>query len=110
MKWTINNKTVLLTLISIAHNMNPLGKTGNVIRYLNKKEQDIILNNKLYNDIWSNTLENQFNTFKRNPLNIEFLSGLIDGDGNISFYFESTNTSIRPRFNFTIVQDTKNIS
>jgi hypothetical protein len=106
----INDQTVFLTLISIAKNMNPLGKTGNVIRYLKKEEENMILSNKLFEEVKLNTLNYELNTFKHNPLNIEFLSGLIDGDGNISFYFESTKEGIRPRFNFTIVQDSYNRS
>lgn len=105
----INNYTTLLTLVSVAHNMNPLSKKGNAIRYLNKDEENMILSNELFIKVKHDHLDKMLNSFKSNPLTIEFICGLIDGAGNISLYFEDNKDILRPRFNFTLVQDSHNV-
>lgn len=107
----VNNHNVLLSLIVLASNLNPLGKLGNNIRYLTKQEQDLVLNNKQPDNVDITLLTNEINNFKSKPITIDFLNGLIDGDGNITVYFEHNKLNyIRTRINFTIVQDSHNLS
>lgn len=111
----INNKLVLLSLIVIASNMNPLGKLGNKIRYLKPEEQQYVINNFQPQGIDISRLTKSINTFKINPLTREFLRGLFDGDGNLTVYFKPIKDSINGNIkysigsNFTIVQDNFNI-
>lgn len=107
-----NNKNILLSLIVIASNMNPLGKLGNKIRYLDKSDINLVLANKQPDGVDISKLESEIQNFKVKPINVEFIYGLIDGDGSISVYFKKQDTSnrIRVLLNFTIAQDTHNVS
>lgn len=73
-----------LDLIAISNNMNPLVKPSVQLQLMNKTYQDIILNNKLSNNIL-NELNNLINNFNyENNLNIDFINGLFDSDGWIT--------------------------
>lgn len=105
----INNEKMLLSLIIIASNINPLGKIGNNIRYLNKPHQNLVINNIQPDGIDLTEFYQYVENFIPKKLSVEFLNGLIDGDGNISVYFVIQDKT-RVRVNFTIVQDTHNLS
>jgi len=113
-----NNKLVLLSLIVIASNLNPNTRLGNKIRYLDKEEQQYVINNKQPKGIDISRLTNSIKTFKQNPLTREFLKGLFDGDGNLTIYLKSISSKMTKLneeikysigCNFTIVQDKFNL-
>lgn len=111
----VNNKPVLLNLIVIASNMNPLGKIGNSVRYLDKEEQKFIENNIMTIPEMSKDLQENIDKFVSNSLTLEYLHGLIDGDGNITVYLvPHTNVDKDIKYSigcsFTIVQDIHNLS
>jgi len=78
---------MLLSLIVLASHLNPLGKLGNKIRYLTPDEQKYVINNVQPEGIDISELTETIQNFKQNPLTLEFIHGLFDGDGNISIYF-----------------------
>nr|QBM09684.1 hypothetical protein [Dactylella sp.] len=134
-----NNKKMLLSLIVLASHLNPLGKIGNKIRYLDPEEQKYVINNIQPEGIDISELTESIKNFKQNELTLEFIHGLFDGDGNLSIYFvkpseaklnrvSSENQSLEEiktqhdyqnetreiklyvGYSFTIVQDKHNLS
>lgn len=72
-----NNRNVLLSLVVIASNMNPLEKLGNKIRYLKPEEQNYVINNIIPEGVDISKLNNSINNFSPNPLTLDFVLGLI---------------------------------
>jgi len=118
-----NNKKILLSLIVIASNMNPLGKLGNKIKYLTPDEQHYVINNIQPEGVDISKLTDSIKNFKQNNLTLDFIHGLFDGDGNLSVYFVKSSSSVcsgsiegvfpsklKIGFSFTIVQDSHNLS
>jgi hypothetical protein len=107
----INNKLALLSLVVIASHLNPLGKKGNNLRYLNPVEQGYVINNIQPADIDTSDLDNNIKNFKSNALSLGFIHGLFDGDGSLSVsLLKMKNTLVKARPSFVIVQDIHNIS
>lgn len=104
-----NNKDVFLSLIVISSQINPLGKLGNNTRYLTLDQQKYVVEGKHPEGVNVSALDSMIKSFKCNPLNIDFLNGLIDGDGNISVSFVKLKNVIHTSFNFTIIQDIHNL-
>lgn len=105
------NEKILLSLIVLASHLNPLGKMGNNIRYLNQKDQKLVINNIQPEGVDLTSLFEEIKAFKSNPLSLDFLNGLIDGDGSLSVYFtKRANNMIYPCLSFVIVQDIHNLS
>lgn len=110
-----NNRKNLLSLIVIASHLNPLGKMGTNLRFLNPEEQHYVINNIQPEGIDISKLTNSVKNFKQNPLTLDFIHGLFDGDGGLSVYFNSIQKSegdikLSIGFSFTIVQDVENLS
>jgi LAGLIDADG endonuclease len=118
-----NNKKILLSLIILASQMNPLGKLGNKIRHLMPDEQKCVINNVQPEGIDISKLTESIQSFKQNKLTLDFIHGLFDGDGGLSVSLvnfraavasssplDSDNNIISVRPKFTIVQDLHNIS
>jgi hypothetical protein len=108
---------VLLSLIVIANNMNPLGKLGSNIRYLTKEEQKYVIDNIQPEGVDISKLTESIESFKQNVLTLDFIHGLFDGDGNITVSLSNSSSSklveksrISVNISFTIVQDVHNIS
>lgn len=123
--WT--DKKILLSLIVIASNLNPLGKLGNKIRYLTTQEQKYVINNVQPERVDISKLTDSIKNFVKNKLTLDFIHGLFDGDGNLSVSLIKSSTSklvpsvslkdaaidknkIFLKTNFTIAQDVHNIS
>ena len=107
----LKNKLELLSLVVIASHLNPLGKIGNNVRYLNPVEQGYVINNIQPAGIDTSDLENNLKNFKSNPLSLGFIHGLFDGDGSLSVsLLKMKNTLVKARPGFVIVQDIHNIS
>lgn len=107
----LKNKLELLSLVVIASHLNPLGKIGNNVRYLNPVEQGYVINNIQPAGIDTSDLENNLKNFKSNPLSLGFIHGLFDGDGSLSVsLLKMKNTLVKARPSFVIVQDIHNIS
>lgn len=129
------DKNILLSLIVIASNMNPLGKLGNKIKYLTPDEQKYVLDNVQPEGVDISKLTESIQNFKQNKLILDFIHGLFDGDGGISVFFipkssgsvssqvlegtdaqqcelqkEVGETKLSIGFSFTIVQDKHNLS
>jgi len=118
-----NNKKILLSLIVIASNMNPLGKLGNKIKYLTHEEQHYVINNIQPEGVDISKLTESIQNFKQNKLTLDFIYGLFDGDGSLSVFFVKSSSSVRLEdiegpdpsklsvgISFTIVQDVHNLS
>lgn len=116
-----NNRQNLLSLIVIASHLNPLGKMGSNIRYLNPLEQHYVINNIQPLGVDISKLTDSINNFQPNPLTVDFVGGLWDGDGGLSVYFNSIfmlrklgkkagDIKVSIGFSFTIVQDIENLS
>nr|ATI20434.1 endonuclease [Juglanconis juglandina] len=73
-----NNRNVLLSLVVIASNMNPLEKLGNKIRYLKPEEQNYVINNIIPEGVDISKLNNSINNFSLNPLTLDFMKGLLE--------------------------------
>lgn len=105
----IKDKNLKLELLMLGYHMNAkfLKKDLEIFRYLNLSQISFIKS-----DNWKIILKEQLDLYPSNfKLNIYFIQGLFDGDGNISVYL-SKNTKINRiyiRFNFNIVQDFFNI-
>lgn len=103
---------VLLNLINMAYNinMNPLGKhklsRKELLNYFNNSEKSIILSDLIYKDL----LDNELSLYNdNNNINIDYIKGLFDGDGNICLYLEYNRLgNLRIRMTFNIVQDLYN--
>lgn len=115
----VNNRKILLSLIVIASNMNPLGKLGNKIRYLKPEEQKYVINNIQPEGGDISKLKDSIQNFPKNPLTLDFIQGLFDGDGNLTVYLvginaentsEGKNYKVTLRSAYTIVQDVHNLS
>lgn len=111
----VGNKNVFLSLVVIASNMNPLGKLGNKIRYLKPEQQYYVINNIQPEGVDISKLTDSIKNFKSNPLTLDFLHGLFDGDGSLSVYVKSLsqegkNFKLSMGYTFTIVQDIHNFS
>ena len=113
----VNNKKVLLSLIVIASNMNPLGKLGNKIRYLRSEEQKYVVNNIQPEGVDISNLTESIANFKPNPLTSDFINGLFDGDGNLTLSIASLKQletekffKLSVKFTFSIVQDVHSLS
>lgn len=118
-----NNRQNLLSLIVIASHLKPLGKMGSNIRYLNPLEQHYVINNIQPLGVDISKLTDSINNFQPNPLTVDFVGGLWDGDGGLSVYFNSIfmlrkfgknpkegDIKVSIGFSFTIVQDIENLS
>lgn len=111
----IENKQIFLSLVVIASNMNPLGKLGNIVRYLKPEKQHYVINNIQPEGSDISKLTNSLKIFKLNNLTLDFMQGLFDGDGNLTAYIVSLKKDglkfkLSMRFAFTIIQDVHNIS
>lgn len=111
----VEDKQIFLSLVVIASNMNPLGKLGNKIRYLKPEQQHYVINNIQPEGVNISKLTESIANFKSNPLTLDFLHGLFDGDGNLSAYIvsltkDAQNFKLSMRFAFTIVQDVHSLS
>jgi hypothetical protein len=111
----IEDKNVFLSLVVIASNMNPLGKLGNKIRYLKPEQQHFVINNIQPEGVDISKLMESVKNFKSNDLNLDFIKGLFDGDGNLTAYIVSLkkdglNYKLSMRFAFTIIQDVHSLS
>ncbi|RKF54623.1 hypothetical protein GcC1_210001 [Golovinomyces cichoracearum] len=109
------NRQVLLSLMVIASNLNPLGKVGGKIRYLRALEQKLVINNIQPASVDISKLTQVITNFKAKPLTVDFLQGLWDGDGGLSAYFKSIKKTpegfiCNMGFSFTIAQDIHNLS
>lgn len=118
------NRDMLISLIVIASSMNPLGKLGEKIRYLNPEEQLMVKNQIQPKNIDISILTNSIINYKPNKLTLDFIHGLFDGDGNITIYFDKSSNSalkrriisvadhsdISIRVTFCIAQDIHNVS
>jgi hypothetical protein len=110
------NKKILLSLIVIASQMNPLGKLGNKIRHLTPDEQKYVIDNVQPEGVDISKLTESIKKFKQNKLTLGFIQGLFDGDGGLSVSLvkfreaKADNNIITVRPKFTIVQDSHNIS
>ena len=109
------NRQVLLSLMVIASNLNPLGKVGGKIRYLRALEQKLVINNIQPPSVDISKLTQVITNFKAKPLTVDFLQGLWDGDGGLSAYFKSIKKTpegfiCNMGFSFTIAQDIHNLS
>jgi hypothetical protein len=102
------NKDILLKIINLSYNMNPLSKNNEkrmeILRYLNKSEIELCINDIdiLYKKLINKELKNH----PINELNMNFIQGLFEGDGSISIYYPKSN---QIRLTFSIVQDIYNI-
>lgn len=110
-----NNRQNLLSLIVIASHLNPLGKMGTNIRYLKPEEQQLVINNIQPEGVDISKLTDSIKNFQQNPLTVDFINGLFDGDGGLSAYFKSIKKlegaiKVSIGFSFTIVQDIHNLS
>jgi hypothetical protein len=108
---------VLLSLIVLANNMNPLGKLGSNIRYLTKEEQKYVVENIQPEGVDISKLTESIESFKQNELTLDFIHGLFDGDGNITVSILKASSSklveknrISVNMSYTIVQDVHNLS
>ena len=115
----VNNPKILLSLIVIASNLNPLGKLGNKIRYLKPEEQSYVVNNIQPEGVDISKLKDSIQNIQKNPLSLDFIQGLFDGDGNLTVYLvgvKSENSGedkfykVTMRSAYTIVQDVHNLS
>lgn len=75
----VNNPKILLSLIVIASNLNPLGKLGNKVRFLKPSEQTYVINNVQPEGVDISKLNDSIQNFKQNPLTLGFIQGLFDG-------------------------------
>lgn len=106
---------VLLKLINIAFNMNLLSKNrsiesrNNLLRYLNESERLIVESKSIFYEDIINEEYNKY--FNKSLIDIDFIVGLFEGDGNITVYFTKNDiNSLRIRMYFNIVQDLLNRS
>lgn len=115
----VNNPKILLSLIVIASNLNPLGKIGNKIRYLKPEQQNYVINNIQPEGVDTSKLKDSIENFEKNPLTLDFIQGLFDGDGNLTVYIvavkavnsgEGRNYKVTMRLAYTVVQDVHNLS
>ena len=100
---------VLLSLIVIANNMNPLGKLGSNVRYLTKDEQKYVIDNIQPEGVDISKLIESIENFQQNELTSDFIHGLFDGAGNITVSL-SNSSRISVNVSLTIVQVVHNIS
>lgn len=106
------HSTILLNLINMSYNINPLSKNRdieskvNLLRYLNEYEREIIKSDLIYKDILNEELIKYPNN---QNINIEFIKGIFDGDGNITAYLNYNKIgNLRIRLYFNITQDIHN--
>lgn len=102
---------IKLYLINLAYNINPLSNNRklksreNLLKFLNKDERLIVLSKDLNYEL---LIKQEIIKYKNNDkINIDFIKGLIDGDGSITTYI--TN-ELSLRVDFSITQDIHNIS
>lgn len=106
---------VLLKLINIAYNINLLSKNRsikskiNLLRYLNESERLIVESNTIF---YKDIIDEEYNKyFNHSLIDIDFIVGLFEGDGNITVYLTKNDiNSLRIRMYFNIVQDLFNRS
>jgi hypothetical protein len=105
---------ILINLINMAYNMNPLGPNGDMskrnelLRYLNNSERNIVTSKLTLwgEELLNNELQLYPNT---SPINIDYIKGLFDGDGNITVYLSYNRLkTLRIRMYFNIAQDKYN--
>lgn len=104
----------LIEILELSYFMNQ--KTSNrtedtyqdLIGYLIKKHRKLpeYDHNKLKNKLDNIIKEKKINIKKKYPLNLDMVTGLIDGDGSFNFSFKTTRRRIVA--NFTVVQDKYN--
>lgn len=94
-----NNNKTLYYLLNSAYNMNNKKNKKELLRYLNEEKRNIVLNKELY---YQNLIDSNINQYQNFQLNIDFIKGLFDGNGNIILYL--TNKS-QIRLNFNIITE-----
>lgn len=109
----------------LATNLNPLIKKSVQLRYLNNKEQDIIINGIIPEDINIKELQSKYcsellnitdlndhSSIKNSqPINKDFINGLIDGDGSLYIAINKIkNKYISWQSTIQIIQDINNES
>lgn len=93
--------------INTTHNDNKSKKNMfRYIKYLNKSQQDIVINQSLTKntELEINNMQHNYNP---TPLNTMYLYGLIDGNGSIIIY---NSLSKYVRFSISIIQDYTNLT
>ena len=121
----IYNSSLWWFCFYLSTKINPLVKISKQMRYLNKDQQNMILNDDLpvdlnyqyYIDKYCPELKNIDNIINNvnikclNPINKDFINGLIDGDGSISMSIKLTNNNeYKFYLTFEIIQDIFNKS
>lgn len=110
------NSDEFISLVVLGSNLNPLGKLGNSIRYLKPEHQKLILSNAHPKTVDISQLNRIVENFKLNPLTLQFIHGIFDGNGSLSVSLlnqQSEKTGmfkISARASFTLVQDIHNLS
>ena len=116
MKVGSNYNEVLISLINMAYNLNLLSANrvkknqSELLRYLNEEERSIITSTiSKYN---KELLDKELLIYPNDKeLNIDFIKGIFDGDGNITVYLEKNRVNnLRVRMYFNITQDIHNRS
>jgi len=77
-----NNRKILLSLIVIASHLNPLGKMGTNVRYLNPEEQQLVINNIQPEGVDISELTDSISNLKKNKLILDFIHGLFETNTN----------------------------
>lgn len=73
-----SDKNIFLSLIVIAGQINPQGKLGEKIRYLNPDDIYYVKNNIIPEGVDISKLTESIANFKPNPLTLDFVHGLIE--------------------------------
>ena len=100
LSYFMNGKTSLRTELSKNELLNKL----NYNSLLQKEKDDIEIKTKL---IVKNIISN-YNSILKNPINLEFIRGEIDGDGSFNISFRTSRRRIG--VNFTVIHELANIS
>lgn len=99
----LKNDNILLSLIILSKNLSKSKSKSNNIKYLNKQQQFIVNNNIYDNSIinYINELNLKINNYIPTDINLDYINGLFDGNGNISINLDNKYINLT----YSIIQD-----